>query len=266
MASDSASGISSAKVAGTPVEIFTRLLDEIVLQLAPERVAAQDFPSDELHQEILLPLLPAMLGDKAIRNHWREQKGNSFFVRLQSHVDGDASRPTFTADDFEIHVTASYSAGPDARALADTLLSEESLRDLASNLTNTLLDSAWNQIPTDVPSAAFEPEAPVAGERPAPAAEPLVSVLVPEAVEAPLESDAGDTLRPGAAARPAIPVRPPRIGFVVRAHPFRPQPWRTHHNPLAGTHAAPGFPNPLARNPLEQRSESRQVFRDIKLP
>jgi hypothetical protein len=122
-----------ARLAGTPAEVFTRLLDAIVAQLGPENVATLDVPTDELHQEILLPLMPSMLADRAIRNHWREQRGNSFFGRLQNHMAGDSSRPSWTADDFEIHVTASYSAGADARALADTLLSEESLRDLAAN-------------------------------------------------------------------------------------------------------------------------------------
>lgn len=265
VASDSASGISSARLIGTPVEVFTSLLDAIVVQLAPENVATLDVPSDELHQEILLPLLPAMLGDKAIRSHWREQKGNTFFARLQTHVAGEAARPSFSADDFEIHVTASYSAGADARALADTLLSEESLRDLAANLTNTLLESAWGQLPAEVPAAESDQPS-LVDEKAAPAAKPQVPALVPELEAAPLARESDGALEVPAAAPPPRLVRPPRVGFVVRAHPFRPQPWRARHNPIAGNHATPGFPNPIARNPLEKHSEPRHDFRAIKLP
>ncbi len=258
MASDSASGISSARLAGTPAEVFTRLLDLIVAQLAPENLAKLDVPSDELHQEILIPLLPAMLGDKAIRNHWREQKGHTFFSRLQSHMVGEAPQPGFAASDFEIHVTASYSAGADARALADTLLSEESLRDLAANLVNTLLGPAWSQLPVEEEVTPEEVEAP---SELAPAAEEEV---VPAATGAAV-SESGDVAEPAhdmgefvdeapAAAPPRHPVRPPKVGFVVHAPPFRPQPWRTQHNPLVGTQAMSGFPNSLARNPLGHRS------------
>ncbi len=269
VASDSASGNILARPAGEPAEAFTRLLDAIVAQLAPESLASLDVPSDELHQEILIPLLPAMLSDKAIRNHWREQKGNSFFSRLQSHMSGDAPRPSFSANDFEIHVTASYSAGADARALADTLLSEESLRDLAANLVNNLLDAAWAQLPVEekvVPeevgiTASVTPE-PVGGalpeEVPAAVVEPI-----PEPEELPETAATPNGFEDVAAA--TMPAPAP-VGVVLRAAPFRPQPWRTQHNPVAGNHAEPKFPDPLARNPLEQRSKPRHVFRAFKMP
>ena len=269
VASDSASGNISARLAGTPAEVFTRLLDAIVTQLAPENLASLDVPSDELHQEILIPLLPAMLGDKAIRNHWREQKGNSFFGRLQSHLSGDAPRPSFSANDFEIHVTASYSAGADARALADTLLSEESLRDLAANLVNTLVDAAWAQLPMEEKAAPEEVEAP-AEVVPEPAEEVSPEEL-PAAVAEPVAEELPETeVAPSGfeevAAAPAEMPAAAQVGVVLRAAPFRPQPWRTQHNPLAGNHAPPKFTDPLARNPLEHRSEPRHVFRAFKMP
>lgn len=103
------------------VENFPRLLDEAIARLSSPADAGFVFPDDEIHRDILLPLLPAMLGDAAIREHWA--------------AAGIAARE-WVADDFEIPVTASYHAGPDARALADTLLAEPSFRDLCAALLN----------------------------------------------------------------------------------------------------------------------------------
>ena len=96
---------------------FPSLLDEAIALLSAPDDAGLVFPDDEIHGDILLPLLPAMLGDAAIREHWS--------------AAGIADRE-WTADDFEIPVTASYHASPDARALADTLLAEPSFRELLS--------------------------------------------------------------------------------------------------------------------------------------
>lgn len=115
--------------AASPEKIFARLLDDTAAALA----ALEGFPDDELHREILLPLLPALLADAAIRKHWSARKERGIFASL-----GKDAGPIWAAGDFEIPVAASYSAGPDAKALADALLSEADLRDLAAALLNQL--------------------------------------------------------------------------------------------------------------------------------
>ena len=66
----------------SPEEIFRRLLDESAALLAAPESADIAIPDDELHCEIIVPLLPAMLGDKAIREHWNEQAATGFVARL----------------------------------------------------------------------------------------------------------------------------------------------------------------------------------------
>jgi hypothetical protein len=113
--------------------------------LAPERLAELTLPDDELHREILLPLLPALIRDKAIRTHWLQCVPGGFYSRFKA-MDADAPvPPTWVAADFEIHVTASYLAGADARALADTLLSEGTLREMAAAILNTVFPQVWAQ-------------------------------------------------------------------------------------------------------------------------
>ena len=107
----------------SPVSDFLSLLDEAIARLSAPDDAGLVFPDDEIHRDILIPLLPAMLGDAAIREHWS--------------AAGIAARE-WVADDFEIPVTASYHASPDARALADTLLAEPSFRYLCAALLNQL--------------------------------------------------------------------------------------------------------------------------------
>ncbi len=124
-------------------ELFHRLLDESAARLAAPESAGIVIPDDELHREIIVPLLPAMLGDKSVRQHWTEQAATGFPARLARHFENGEPAPRWLPGDFEIHVTASYSAGADARALADTLLSEDSLRDMAAALMNELLDVLW---------------------------------------------------------------------------------------------------------------------------
>lgn len=225
------------------MEIFTQLLDTSASQLAPENAGALNVPTDELHQEILLPLLPAMLGDKAIRDHWREQRATGFLARLHHHLTADAPRPQWLADDFEIHVTASYSAGPDARALADTLLSEESLRELAAALMNQVLDRVWAQQPLAAAASQIPDEA-AAEPEPAEASAEIVE-FVPE----PQIIAATEITRWQSRAEPP-------------ARPIRPEAWKTRRNPVAGARgpARPFFINSLARNPLEQRAEARELW------
>ncbi len=132
-------------------ELFHRLLDESSSLLAAPEGAGIAIPDDELHREIIVPLLPAMLADAAIRGHWNEQHATGFVARISRHFENGDPAPRWTPGDFEIHVTASYSAGPDARALADTLLSEKSLREMTAALMNQLLDALW---PTLAPAPA----------------------------------------------------------------------------------------------------------------
>ncbi|MEO6785361.1 MAG: hypothetical protein ABI318_04435 [Chthoniobacteraceae bacterium] len=137
-------------------EIFRRLLNESAARLVSPESAGIAIPDDALHREIIVPLLPAMLGDKSIRQHWSEQAATGFPARLARHLDGGEPAPRWLPGDFEIHVTASYSAGADARALADTLLSEESLRDMTAALMNQLLDVLWPSPPPAVEVSAEE--------------------------------------------------------------------------------------------------------------
>ena len=139
------------------------LLDACAALFAPERVSELALPDDELHNEILLPLLPAMIADKAIREHWNSRSASGIAARLKALPDDGGEPPRWSAADFEIHVTASYQATPDARALADTLLSEESLRELAASLMNTVTEKVWSRksepmsSDTAVPSHEAEP-------------------------------------------------------------------------------------------------------------
>lgn len=121
---------------------FLRLLDASAAALAPECVGTLHLPDDEIHREILLPLLPSMIMDQTIRGFWRDRPATGFVARLKSALETGA-QPKWTAMDFEIHVTSSYLAGADARALADTLLSEAALRDLTAAVMNTVLAQMW---------------------------------------------------------------------------------------------------------------------------
>jgi hypothetical protein len=123
------------------------LLDKIAALFCSEQVAALALPNDEIHREIMLPLLPAMLRDQAIRQHWYDKSASGFIQRLKVALSGPGEIPLWTASDFEIHVAASYQAGADARALADTLLSEESLREIAAAMMNAGLQAVWGTVP-----------------------------------------------------------------------------------------------------------------------
>ena len=155
----------------SPEEIFHRLLDESSALLAVPESRGIAIPDDELHREIIVPLLPAMLADAAIRGHWSEQAATGFVARIVRHFENGEAAPRWTPGDFEIHVTASYSAGADARALADTLLSEDSLRDMAAALMNQLLDALWPSL-APVPGAMQPAEITVAATTEIP--EPII--------------------------------------------------------------------------------------------
>jgi len=132
---------------------MSTVLDESASLLASERVQTLGLPSDEIHREILLPLLPALLSDRAIRSHWFEKPGTGFISRVRTAIEERGRQPLWLASDFEIHVAASYLASPDARALADTLLSEESLREMTAAIMNAALQVVWEPVSVLTPNA-----------------------------------------------------------------------------------------------------------------
>ena len=191
-------------------EPFHRLLDESSAMLAAPESAGLAIPDDELHREIIVPLLPAMLADAAIRQHWSEQVATGFLARIARHFDGGDPAPRWLPGDFEIHVTASYSAGPDARALADTLLSEESLRDMTAALMNQLLDVLW-------PSLAPAP-IPVSSEPRAAAETPAIEITAPAVMEI------SEPIIPANMDKEPVPVLPVEIPEEIVSPAIVPQP------------------------------------------
>ena len=208
-------------------EIFHRLLDESAARLAAPETAGIAIPDDDLHREIIVPLLPAMLGDTAIRQHWVEQAATGFPTRLAKHLDGTEPAPRWLPGDFEIHVTASYSAGADARALADTLLSEDSMRDMTAALMNQLLDVLWPALapvagpaeptpaveipPVEIPTAEVPAAEIPEPEIPAPAAEELPEPIVspePELVAASVVEIVAEILQPAPKLQPEAEMQP----------------------------------------------------------
>ena len=77
----------------SPEEFFHRLLDESSTLLAAPKSAGIAIPDDELHREIIVPLLPAMLADAAIRGHWSEQAATGFEARLARHFQSGDPTP-----------------------------------------------------------------------------------------------------------------------------------------------------------------------------
>jgi hypothetical protein len=150
--------VETAKPEGSPVDALVRVLDASAALLASPRAERLGLPDDELHREILLPLLPAMIGDEALREFWLERGATGFLGRLSVCLERDGTAPRWEAGDFEIHVTASYRAGADARALADTLLSEDSLRGLAAEVMNRVLDVVWLELPRAAVALPATPE------------------------------------------------------------------------------------------------------------
>ena len=208
-------------------EIFHRLLDESAALLAAPECAGIAIPDDDLHREIIVPLLPAMLGDKSIRQHWSEQAATGFPARLARHFENGDPAPRWLPGDFEIHVTASYSAGADARALADTLLSEDSMRDMTAALMNQLLDVLWPALapvagpaeptpaveipPVEIPTAEVPAVEIPEPEIPAPAAEELPEPIVspePELVAASVVEIVAEILQPAPELQPEAEMQP----------------------------------------------------------
>ena len=188
---------------------------------APEGLGIA-IPDDDLHREIIVPLLPAMLGDKAIRGHWSEQAATGFVARIARHFENGDPAPRWTPGDFEIHVTASYSAGADARALADTLLSEDSLRDMTATLMNQLLDALW---PSLAPAPAAAPAAPVPAIEISPAEFPAAEIPAPEiraSAEAPAAEEVPEPILPTETIPEPEPQLTPELDLELAPTPAQP--------------------------------------------
>jgi hypothetical protein len=266
-------------------ELFHRLLDESSSLLAAPEGAGITIPDDELHREIIVPLLPAMLADTGIRGHWSEQAATGFVARIGRHFENAESAPRWLPADFEIHVTASYSAGADARALADTLLSEESLRDMTAALMNQLLDAVWPslapvpsaapaepqpaiEIPaaeTPAPEIAVPAEAPIAEEIPPPIVptEPEPEPAVPIATVPESSVEAAPQISPSAIPRPAIgPEHAEEIQQAEAQGPLR-APSRALIRALCGKLSAPAVQRGLAVNSAPRCASAAIIARRI---
>ena len=137
--------VGAATNVGEAVEIrFFTWLDEIAAKLETLTPGSPELPDDELHRDIFQPLLPCMLRDRVIRAHWTSQKTTGLFAQVSENC-GALQAPAWSTQDLEIHVAASYAAGADAKALADTLLSEAPLRELAVDLMNRIGASVWTR-------------------------------------------------------------------------------------------------------------------------
>jgi hypothetical protein len=236
VARDALAGIKEEKTARDAAEVFTKLLELSAHCIQSSDVSELNVPADEVHQEILLPLLPALLGDAAIRAHWQDEMATGFSARLGDHLVTGAPLPKWIAADFAIHVTASYSAGADARALADTLLSEEPLRDATATLMNQVLQAVWPKLELAAPRVQIDPAL-----QPDPAALlEIAAANVDSAVTSPIYQ----------------PAQPSSAGSLRLTGWIRPQPWNTRANPLASPSSRVTTWNSLATNPLLRRRDA----------
>ncbi|MBN8460100.1 MAG: hypothetical protein J0M04_19910 [Verrucomicrobia bacterium] len=134
----------------TPTGAMQRVLDELAFVLDPhnrERSRLQ-FPDDVEHQEIILPLLPAMLRDSAIRKHFTGEGSCGVVERLAHHVIGTRDRRSdpallrWTEQNLAIPAAAFARAGADAKDLASTLLHDKQLRELTAGVLNRAFEDA----------------------------------------------------------------------------------------------------------------------------
>ena len=130
----------------------TRVLDELAFVLAPENreKSTLQIPDDEIHKDVILPLLPALLGDAAIRSHFRQVGEEGIVTRLAKHVMGrreerleTAPNLKWTANDLKIPIPVSLQAGNSAKELATWMLNDEHTRVCAANILNSALTDAW---------------------------------------------------------------------------------------------------------------------------
>ena len=121
-----------------------RVLDELAFVIDPlNRDRSQlQFPDNEDVQEIILPLLPALLRDQSLRAHLTSAKNESIVPRLSHHVMGNRDRRSdpaklrWTADDLSFPAGTINNAGRDAKGLASLLLNDPMLRQMAADVLN----------------------------------------------------------------------------------------------------------------------------------
>ena len=136
----------------TPQGAMVKVLNELafVLGSANREQSQIPFPDDEMHRDVILPLLPAMLGDAAIRNHLNQRGDASIIARLAKHVMGSREERLDTApnlkwsgDDLNFPVAVTQKAGADAKQLADWLRNDGHARNCTAEVLNSALAEAW---------------------------------------------------------------------------------------------------------------------------
>lgn len=132
-----------------------RVIDELAIVLRAENLEAAKhdgrnhlhFPQDTEHAEIILPLLPSMLRDAAIRKHLSSDE-SGIISRLARHVMGerqsrdDAHNLKWTVGDLLIPAGVTNKAGEEAQSLGETLLSDERFRTLTADVLNRVCSDA----------------------------------------------------------------------------------------------------------------------------
>ena len=136
----------------TPQGAMVRVITELAFVLGPANREKSHFrvPDDEMHREVILPLLPAMLDDAAIRRHLNQRGETGILARLAKHVMGSrgerldaAPNLKWSADDLLFPVAVSKQAGAEAKQLAEWLLNDGHARSCAAEVLNGALAEAW---------------------------------------------------------------------------------------------------------------------------
>ena len=135
----------------TPQGARERVLDELAFVLGPEnrQQSTLKFPDDDIHQEMLLPFLPPLLRDSAVRKHLCEPGEAGIVGRLARHVLGSrqerlGSPPNlrWAESDLAFPPIVATKAGAEARQLASSLLTDLQLRQNAAAVLNQALGEA----------------------------------------------------------------------------------------------------------------------------
>jgi len=136
----------------TPQGAMVRVLNELAFVLGPaNREQSQlSLPDDEIHKDVILPLLPSLLGDASIRNYLNKRGDDSIVARIAKHVIGSreerldsAPNLKWVADDLLLPVAVTKHAGAEARQLAEWLLNDGHARACTAEVLNCALSEAW---------------------------------------------------------------------------------------------------------------------------
>lgn len=131
---------------------MVRVLNELAFVLGPQNREKSElrFPDDEIHREYILPFLPAMLGDAAIRGYLFTSGDAGIVARLAKHVMGNRKEHLETApslkwspDDLIFPVAVTRNGGAEARQLAEWLLNDAQARTTTADVLNASLTAAW---------------------------------------------------------------------------------------------------------------------------